>query len=305
MNNNYRLLPPLGALIGFEAAARLGGFSLAAAELNITQSAISHQIRSLEMHLGQLLFHRVGRGIELTDAGSDFYKTSFDALETVRHGVQRLDSYSKPGTVVLQALPIIAAGWIMPRLPALRLEAGDIEPWLFTGHNTLDLSETEFDIALRFQPPQQPDEIGEVFHKECRAPLCTPKLLDVFATSPNTVPLIHDEEPDDWQSWFARADLARENFSSGLNFSDPTFAYDAAARGLGVYLGDPALAAPWIDAQNLVQAPGPVFDTGRSIYIVTLDRNLQRPAVRKLWDWLRAQAPVTAAPTSSAKKQAD
>ncbi|WP_299866666.1 LysR substrate-binding domain-containing protein [uncultured Hoeflea sp.] len=292
MNNPYRMLPPLGSLVGFEAAARLGGFSLAAEELNVTQSAISHQIRTLEDHLGQPLFLRVGRGIELTDAGADFYKTSAGALEMVRQGVQRLDSYSKPGTVVVKLPPILAAGWLLPRLQQLKADDPGIEPWLFTGTNETELAETEFDIAFQHVPPQHPHEIGEVFEREQRAPLCAPALLEPFEQTPETVPLIHDEEPDDWQKWYGHAGLSRMNFSAGLNFSDPTFALDAASRGLGVYLGNPRWADPWIKDGRLIQAPGPVLESDRFVYAITLERNLQRPAVRSLWNWLRSQAPA-------------
>ncbi|SLN69736.1 Glycine cleavage system transcriptional activator [Roseovarius albus] len=298
MNNPYRLLPPLGALVGFEAAARLGSFSLAAEELNVTQSAISHQIRALESHLGQPLFQRIGRGIELTDAGTDLYNTSADALERVRLGVQRLDAYTKPGTVVVHIPPSLAAGWFMPRLAALKSEAPEIEPWLYTGESYQELADTEYDISFRREPPQLPDEIGQVFLQECRAPLCVPALLEQLEAAPDTVPLIHDEEPDDWRKWYAHAERERENFSAGLNFSDPTFALDAAARGMGVYLGNPELAKPWLKEHKLVQAPGPVLTTKRYIYMVTLDHHLQRPDVRKLWDWLCRHAPLSGDSTS-------
>ena len=292
MSNPYRQLPPLGALIGFEAAARLGGFSLAAEELNVTQSAISHQIRTLETHLDQPLFHRVGRGIELTDAGNDLYRTSLQALETVRQGVQRLDAYSKPGTVVVQISPIVATDWFMPRLPELKAAAPEIEPWLYTGDAPVELAESEFDIVIRHQPPQLPHEIGAVFLEERRAPLCAPDMLDLFHAAPASVPLIHDEEPDDWQKWFTRMGLPRENFSAGLNFSDPVFALNATAQGFGVYLGNPDLATTWIERGQLCLADERALPVDNKLYLVTLDRNVQRPAVRQLWDWLLAHAPA-------------
>ncbi|WP_170410193.1 LysR family transcriptional regulator [Ruegeria atlantica] len=305
MNNPYRLLPPLGSLVGFEAAARLGSFSQAADELHVTQSAISHQIRTLETHLEQPLFHRVGRGIELTDAGRDLYRTSLEALETVRQGVQRLDAYSKPGTVVVQILPVVAASWFMPRLAELKSSNPEVEPWLYTGELTAELVDTEYDISFRYEPPQIPDEIGTQFLSERRVPLCAPSLLEAFHSSPETAPLIHDEEPDDWQTWYIRAGLSRENYSAGLNFSDPVYALDAAAQGLGVYLGNPDLAAPWLEKGQLCQAGEHLLETGRIMYIVTQDRDLQRPAVRALWDWLVAHAPSADTATSSGKKQAD
>ena len=294
MNNPYRRMPPLGSFIGFEAAARLGSFSLAADELNVTQSAISHQIRTLETHLGQPLFHRVGRGIELTDAGADLHRTSQQALEAIRQGVRRLEAYSKPGTVVVQILPEIAAGWFMPRLSALKVALPEVEPWLFTGASDQNLVETEFDISFRHDPPRPPDEHGIPFLIERRAPLCAPTLRARFADAPETAPLIHDEEPDDWQTWFSRAGRRRDNCSAGLNFSDPAYALDAAAQGLGVYLGNPDLAAPWLADGRLVLAADPQLETGRVVYMVALERNLGRPAVRKLWNWLRDQAPATA-----------
>ncbi len=302
MNNPYRLLPPLGSLIGFEAAARLGSFSQAAEELNVTQSAISHQIRTLETHLEQPLFHRVGRGIELTDAGRDLYRTSQDALETVRQGVQRLDAYSKPGTVVLQMCPNVAAGWFMPRLDALKSCEPNMEPWLDTGTSTLDLGETEYDIVFRFEPPQRPDEMGVRFLEERRVPLCAPTQLEGFRTSPDCAPLIHDEEPDDWQTWFVRVGLSRENYSAGLNFSDPVYALNAATQGFGVYLGNPDLAVPWLEKGQLCIADDRALDTGRVIYAITQNRDLQRPAVRAVWDWLLAHAPAAGNPPDTSQE---
>lgn len=128
--STYRGLPPLTTLIGFEAAARLGSFSRAAEELNITQSAISHQVRVLEDHLGQPLFRRIGRRIELVDAGADFLITAQTALEELRHGVRRLNAYSKPGSVIILMPAALATGWFLPRLADLRASHPWVDPWV-------------------------------------------------------------------------------------------------------------------------------------------------------------------------------
>lgn len=292
MKNPYRTLPPLGALIGFEAAARLGSFSLAAEELNLTQSAISHQIRTLETHLDQPLFLRTGRTVELTDAGRDLLQTSGEALETVRQGMHRLEAYAKPGTVVVQMPPELASGWYMPQLERLRADLPGVEPWLYSGELRDPLETSEFDIVCRQSPPVAPDEEGYAILPLRRAPLCPPKLADAFETTPEAVPLIHDEHSDDWQMWYLAAGIDRENKVAGLNFSDPVHAIEAAARGLGVYLGNPELARPWCDAGKLKPYLTTSLGSNKRLYMVALQRNLQRPAVRELWDFLSRSLPL-------------
>ncbi len=292
MSNPYRTLPPLGALIGFEAAARLGSFSLAAEELNLTQSAISHQIRTLETHLDQPLFLRTGRTVELTDAGRDLMQTSAEALETVRQGVHRLDAYAKPGTVVVQMPPDLAAGWFLPELARLRAELPQVEPWLYSGDLRDALEVSEFDIVCRTSPPVAPQEEGCAILPLRRAPLCPPTLRAAFEAAPETVPLIHDEHSEDWQTWYLAAGIARENTVQGLNFFDPVHAIKAAADGLGVYLGNPDLAKPWCDTGQLHPFLDITLASDQVLYMVALRRNLQRPAVRMLWDWLQVSLPL-------------
>lgn len=288
----------MGALIGFEAAARLGSFSLAAEELNLTQSAISHQIRTLETHLDQPLFIRTGRTVELTDAGRDLLQTSAEALETVRRGVHRLDAYAKPGTVVIQMPPDLAAGWFMPELTQLKSDLPEVEPWLYTGEMRDALETSEFDIVCRTSPAVAPQEEGCVILPLRRAPLCPPSLRSAFETAPETVPLIHDEHSEDWQTWYLSAGIERENTVHGLNFSDPVYALEAAARGLGVYLGNPDLAKPWCGTGQLRPYLETQLNSDKVLYMVALRRNLQRPAVRSLWDWLAQLLPLRPASTS-------
>ena len=292
MHNPYRRLPPLGALVGFEAAARLGSFSVAAAELYVTQSAVSHQIRTLEAHLGQPLFLRTGRRVELTDAGRDLLATSASALETVRRGVRRLAAYSKPGSVVVLMPGAIATAWFLPRLPAFRAAHPGIDPWLATRDPEMDLSDAEIDIAIRLTPAHEEGAIAQPFLRDDRVAMCAPALAPEFATHPEEVPLVHDESPDDWQSWYDTAGLQRDDISAGLNFDDSAMALAAAARGLGMCLGNPALAAEWLSDGRLVELSDVALQSERMFHLVTLERSLRRDSVRAVWDWLCGQAPV-------------
>ena len=110
-------LPPLSALRGFEAAARLNSFSKASDELCMTQSAISHQVKLLEEYFGQPLFKRVNRTVEVTDAGVDFLKTVQLALNQLYHGSLRLGFFDNPELVVLTTLSSFSSKWLIKRLP--------------------------------------------------------------------------------------------------------------------------------------------------------------------------------------------
>lgn len=107
--------PPLSALRGFEAAARLGSFHQAAEELHLTQSAISQQIRSLEAFLEQPLFFRTGRSVALTDAGHDLFSTAQVMLQQLAVGIRRLDQYRKPNQLIVNTTPAFARHWLTPR----------------------------------------------------------------------------------------------------------------------------------------------------------------------------------------------
>jgi len=306
MNNPYRHLPPLGPLVGFEAAARLGSFVRAAEELNMTQSAISHQIRTLENHLQQPLFLRINRRVELTDGGRDLQQTARRALETVRLGVRQLEAYSKPGSVVVHMPPTLGALWFVPRLAGFRAAHPDIDPWLFTSDGDIDLTESEYDITVTLNPIQSEGIVAKEFFHERRVPLGNPDLAGQFDRAAETAPLLHDESDEDWQKWFVAAGLHRENTTTGPNFSDNALMLQAAAQGLGVCLGSPALAAGMIRDGSLVAMSDVSLRAAQPWYLVTLERNLKHAGVRALWDWMLNEAAQDAGwDASPGKKQAD
>lgn len=309
MNNPYRSLPPLPTLIGFEAAARLGSFSRAAEELNVTQSAVSHQIRALEAHLGQPLFRRIGRRIELTDAGHDLLATAQAALETVRHGIRRLTAYTKPGSVILMMSPALAQGWFLPRLARLRADLPQVEPWLHTSTEDWVPEEAEIDIVLSETPWTDEGTASEHLLTDRLWPLAAPQLVSALHQTGDdarldAAQLLHDEGDDDWQKWFTQAGSARQDFAGGLNFSDPAFMLQAAADGLGVCLGSEVLAARFLDDGRLVAAAATPLETGRSFYLSAWKRNFARSSVQALWLWLLGRPLPAARPKARSDQSA-
>lgn len=299
MASLYRQLPPLSTLVGFEAAARLGSFSLAAEELHITQSAVSHQIRTLETHLRQPLFSRANRGVVLTDAGRDLQKTAEAALETIRQGMRRLEAYTKPGSVILHMPPALGTLWFLPRLASFRSRHPEVDPWLYTTQTEFDLTEAEVDITVTQRQETAGRTIRSPFFRDRRVPLTSPELARRHGGSLDAAPLLHDESTQDWQKWFQLAGLSRADFVTGPNFSDSAMMLEAAARGLGVCLGSIILAGPMIAEGRLVALGDIALEEEQPYFIVTTDRNLQRSAVRSLWDWLRSETQVIAGPAAS------
>ena len=292
--STYRSLPPLSALIGFEAAARLGSFSRAAEELNITQSAISHQVRVLEDHLGQPLFRRIGRRIELVDAGRDFLITAHKALEEVRHGVRRLHAYSKPGSVIVMMPAALATGWFLPRLAGLRADHPWIDPWLHTSDDAHAAEQAEIDIVLGPTPLFDAGARSVLLAQDALMPLCAPEIAARLPVVPDRArldraALLHDETLNDWQSWFSQVGSVRTEFSRGVNFSDTGQMLQAAMLGHGVCLATARQADRALQEGRLVPASATALARAEPLYMFCWARNLSRPPVQVLWDWMQAQ----------------
>lgn len=293
--NAYRGLPPLNTLIGFEAAARLLSFSRAAEELNITQSAISHQVRVLEDHLGQPLFRRIGRRIELVDAGRDFLITAHAALEELRHGLRRLNAYSKPGSVIILMPAALATGWFLPLLGDLRAEHDWIDPWVHTSDDAHVAEEAEIDIVLGSEPWTETGARSLLLASDPLVPLCCPELAAGMSGLPDrerldAAPLLHDETLNDWQSWFSAVGSARAEFTRGFNFSDTGQMLQAAILGHGVCLATTRQADQALKDGRLVQASSTRLPRCEPLYMSCWTRNLARPPVAALWAWLEAKA---------------
>ncbi|MCO7513959.1 LysR substrate-binding domain-containing protein [Pseudomonas guariconensis] len=233
--------PPLNALRGFEAAARLGSFHKAAEELHLTQSAISQQIRSLEGFLEQPLFLRNGRRVALTDAGFDLLSTTQSLLQQLAVGIRRLDQYRKPNQLVVNTTPAFARHWLVPHLADFHRQHPQVDLWLLTTDETPDMATQTIDIAVRDDLSAQAECSFRVLLEDRLYPACHPDLLDTPVDRRTT---LHGEREMDWSHWQVQGGRDVGQHSQGLNFSDPGLLLDAAAQGLGIALVSQLLAAP-------------------------------------------------------------
>jgi len=296
MKGKFCRLPSMQALLDFEAAARLQSFSRAAAELHMTQSAVSHQIRGLEELLQQPVFRRMGRSVELTDAGVDLLETTHRTLATLSSGINRLDFYTKPGSVVFTCPPAWASHWLLHRLPVLKAQCPELDPWIHTTEETIDFDHSETDCAIWVGDGNWPADLTlKKLYAEQLSPVCSPVYADRFGhlQAPGqlvSADLLHDERWDGWNSWFNAAGLNQPAPVRGLNFSDPGLMLDSALAGHGIALASLPLAGHYLQSGQLLQPFKTTIDTAMGWYLVGKPTRIKRPAAKSFWEWLVAEA---------------
>jgi LysR family glycine cleavage system transcriptional activator len=300
----------LSTLRGFEAAARLASFALAANELHLSHSAISHQIKQLEEELGQPLFRRVGRSVVLTDAGKDFSRTVRDILQRLEDGVARLAPYQKPGGVILYTTMAFARGFLLPRMKSFRTALPGIDLWLDTSERKVDFATDEVDILVTQASGVAGQETSEAdLITDVRVALASPALVARMEAmgkpqaSLDGWPLLHDESHVTWREWFKQAGFPNTQSVTGANFSDHALMIEAAAAGHGVAIGSIVCAASYLRSGALVQLDGPVF--AQSPYrIYCTHGTIDEDHVRRVYDWLLQEAASPALPLDRPSRDA-
>jgi LysR family glycine cleavage system transcriptional activator len=294
----------LSTLRGFEAAARLASFALAANELHLSHSAVSHQIKLLEEELGQPLFRRVGRSVVLTDAGNDFARSVRDILRRLEDGVARLAPYQKPGGVILYTTMAFARGFILQRMAQLRAELPDVDLWLDTSERKVDFKNDEVDILItQAEGVAAHGAIDSHLIEDQRVPLASPGLIERMGGLPTECsaiagwPLLHDEGQVTWREWFVRVGRPSADTVSGSNFSDHALMIEAAAAGHGVALGSLVCADPYLRAGALKVLEGPCFP--QAAYRIYCDlRSYDDDQVHRVYDWFIRETAAVAPPAS-------
>jgi LysR family glycine cleavage system transcriptional activator len=310
----YRL-PPLNALRAFEAAARHLSFKNAAAELSVTPTAVSHQIKSLEEFLDLALFYRLTRALKLTPQGEAMLPKVRDGLECFAAAVESAHERVASGRLIVVLPPSFATRWLVPRLrrfaltePSLNLHVirslntidndhGVISPVL----DNLDLREEDSMVVIRFGAGSYPGfHVERMFGSDYIA-VCSPKLLE--SEHPLRQPadiryqvLLHDDAAarergrPSWDEWLRLAGVNGVDASAGPHFSDSGLVYVAALDGLGVALASKPLVATAL-AQGRLVAP---FDIAvgqhYAYYLVTPEAIANRPSVLAFRKWLLAEA---------------
>lgn len=289
-------LPLLTALPAFEASARLRSFTRAAEHLNLTQSAVSFQVRKLETELGLPLFVRGQRTLALTAEGARFLSAVDAAFEILRTERAALASANSPAQFVLSVSFSLSTRWLVPRLHLLRERLGDTDLRIDTNDRTVDLVREGVDMAVRYctAPPQGLN--AEHLFQDHVFPVCAPTLLDAF-NDPRLpadlagVTLLHDNMTDlGWPEWIRSAGEKLQFADRGPRFSHTAGAIDAAVSGHGIALGRTALVADDLKAGRLVRPFDHVACSDYTYYALWPEKPRRSDQTQIVLDELRAEA---------------
>lgn len=286
-----RQLPPLNALLAFEAAARHLSFTRAAAELHVTQSAVSQQIKSLEAHLGLQLFRRINRTLLLTDAGQRYLPALRETFDRLDGATQRLLAQDTPDRLTVSVLPSFAARWLVHRLGRFRELRPELDVLISTSVELVDFSRQSADIAIRFGRGRYPGLRCDRLMDEEVFPVCSPALLK----GPHALRkpadlrhhvLLHDETYGDWQRWLLAAGVHNVEPRRGTFFVDSSMLVQAAVAGQGVAIARRSLAAEDLAAGRLVRVFELTLPVEFAYYVVCPQANADIPKIKAFRDWL-------------------
>ena len=258
VDHNARQLPPLENLRAFEAAARLGSFSAAADQLNVTHGAISRRVASLENWLGQTLFKRGSRGVALTPEGDRLFARAAQAFVVLSEGADRWQRTGANSVIRLTSLRAVCSRWIIPRLHLLEASAGQARIELLVDESRpLDMEDFAVDLAIRVGPGPVPGRVSLKLLEEHCYPVANARLAERFAGRDVArlldFPLLNNRDATLWRSWFRAFGIDYRPRPQDRRFSDYGLVLDAAVEGLGIAIGRPLLIANEIASGKLVR----------------------------------------------------
>jgi LysR family transcriptional regulator, glycine cleavage system transcriptional activator len=298
-------LPSLPALRVFEAAARHLSFTKAAQELNVTQAAVSHQVRALEEQLGLALFRRTTRRLALTREGQRLQPAATEAFEILRRALADIGRGEQ--VLSITTTPSFGARWLAPRLGRFAERHPEIELSVRHTQSVLDLSREGLDLAIRWGKGRWPGVESELIGPAMRIVVGAPDYIRRLGLKhPADIAkatLLHDETREDWTEWLLVAGLDPALARKGIAIDDENALMQAALSGQGLALSSPSLAATDMEAGRLESPFELPLSDGYGFYLVHERGALQRPKVAAFRQFLREEmARESARPASAGRR---
>jgi LysR family glycine cleavage system transcriptional activator len=298
VNKRRRLL--LDALHTFESAARNDSFADAAAEMSVTASAVSHQIRRLEEHLDVTLFDRSGKHPILTQAGQQLAR-NLEPLFGQMHGAVDELKGSAQVHLSVSAMSALGASWLARRAMAFATQNRDLQLRISTSDELVDLYAENIDVGIRFGAGVYPGLVSELLTTTEAFPVCSPSFLEANRSrlrSPQGLAdsvLINDESSSrnaalpTWRSWLQAAGVSRSDLRFAMTFQDPRLAQEAAVFGHGFCMGISCLVSDDIAGGRLVAPFDLKLASPFSFWIVSSPSRIESPKVVRFKEWLKRQ----------------
>jgi len=297
-------MPLLDALRVFEAAARHASFTRAAVELHVTPPAVSHRIKALESDLGFVLFRRLTRRLELTEAGLRLAAGVRDGLERITSAVHGLGTDSHAGPLTVSMLPSFASRWLIPRLPRFQRRHPEIEVRILAEDRQADLwSDGGPELAIRFGRGRYPGLWVLPLMPDSVIPVCSPYLFSRHGWIDGvdgllSMPLLHDSAAEhddsgsDWKSWLAHIGAPADDprLAIGPRFSQAHLAIEAALLGQGVALARLSLLGADLASGRLISPLARSAPTAYRYFLVCRPEVAERSKTARFCEWLVAEA---------------
>lgn len=283
-------LPPLYPLRAFEATARRMSFTLAAEELSISQSAVSHQVKSLEAYFGVQLFYRARGPIRLTAEGKRLFSACEAAFTHLAQISNDLPVSELKGTLTLSSPPLIFNWWLLPRLRAFTQRYPNIRfrfLHVVCGARVLPV---DTDIAMLWDSRIADGFVGAQMFDMEYSPVASPRLATTLpeqfdASVLEKTVLLHENDHLGWAKWLDEAGHPEMQATSGWVFEDPGMMIEAAAAGEGIALGPFPLLEELVRSGRLVRLFGRSIKTSNTYFLTLSSRSLEKPAIRLFWNW--------------------
>ncbi len=290
-----RRLPPLNALRSFEAGARSLSFTEAARELNVTQAAVSHQVKSLEAQLGFKLFHRLTRKLLLTEEGQKLLPVLSESFDRIAVTIRDLQRGADDMNLSVSLTPAFSSKWLVKRLERFWQQHPEIDLRLHHSLQLVDFTLDEIDVAVRAGDGRWPGVTAEFLVDIDMAPVCSPALL----TGPNPLRtpadlkhhnLLHEENYEAWVSWLTLAGVEDVDPRRGTTIDDASVMIEAVAGGRGVALGRIALIGDDLASGRLVRPFDLSLESNIGYYLVMPPDASRKPKVQAFREFLLAEA---------------
>jgi LysR family glycine cleavage system transcriptional activator len=289
-----RAIPPLNPLHVFEVAARLGNFTKAAAELRVTQSAVSRQIATLEDYLNVCLFNRDRSGVSLTRAGKRYYLEIGPAFAAIASSTSRLLVGEGAQALHLSVYPTFAVKWLIPRISNFNSDYPRIDVRVTTGVGPVAFASENIDLAIQLMADEKAVENSIRLFSDVIQPVCSPALLrEGVIKTIQDLPryrLLHSHyRRTDWHDWLLSvgSDAMTDR---GIEFPSSVLTYQAASEGLGIAMGQIPLIEQDIQTGKLVPLFGRPLKRAMSYYAVWPKTREPNHKARAFLSWLERQA---------------
>jgi len=286
-------MPPLSWLRAFEAAARHLSFTQAAAELNLTQTAISKQVKLLEHHLREPLFERLPRSLALTKAGAAYLPKVNDAFERLSAGTLEVFGGRRLGILSVRAPVGYAIEWLAARLPRFLSAHPSIQVRIVSSVWAEEYDAETFDLDIRYGFGNWPGFHADRVTSEKLIPMCTAALAKRLKAPDDLARerLLHVlGYQEGWATWLAAAGASRTDPDSGLWFDTTPMALEVAAQGGGVALGRSSMIERALESGRLVKPFALELPIDEGFFLVAPEKGARHPDAKVFRAWLLSEA---------------